>query len=318
MNLIDLLLAFVILLGLWGGWRRGFVLAAVEVIALLVSLIVAFIAYRFPAAWLEQQWPWLGVWAPPISFAAVFLFTHLLVGAATGTMVAATSPRVHRHGINRFFGLVPGFVNGVINATVVALVLTVLPLSDGWNRGVRESAIARSVAEPAEWLESQLAPIFDPAIRRTLQGLTVPPESPRTVQLRFKTSRAEVRPELEARMLELVNQERAKAGLKPLKADPELAEVARAHSRDMLARGYFSHVTPEGKKASDRARQAGASYLLMGENLAFAQTLPIAHQGLMNSPGHRANILRPQFGRVGIGVLDAGAHGLMITQNFRN
>ena len=318
MNLIDLLLAFVILLGLWGGWRRGFVLGAVEVLALLVSLVVALIAYRFPAAWLEQQWPWLGVWAAPISFAAVFLLTHLLVGAATGTLVTATSPRVHRHGINRFLGLVPGFVNGLVNATVAALVLTVVPLSDGWNRAVRESVIARSLAEPAQWLESQLAPVFDPAIQRTLQGLTVQPDSPRTVQLHFRTTRAEPRPDLEARMLELVNKERATAGLEPLKADPELAEVARAHSRDMLARGYFSHVTPEGRKASDRARAAGAAYLLMGENLAFAQTLPVAHQGLMHSPGHRANILRPQFGRLGIGVLDAGAHGLMITQNFRN
>jgi uncharacterized protein YkwD len=318
MNLIDLLLAFVILLGLWGGWRRGFVLAAVEVLALLVSLVVAFIAYRFPAEWLEQQWPWLGVWAQPISFAAVFVLTHLLVGALTGSLVTATSPRVHRHVINRFFGLAPGFVSGLINATVAALVLTAIPLADGWNRAVRDSVIARSVAQPAEWLESQLAPIFDPAIRRTLQGLTVQPDSPRTIALRFKTDRAQPRPDLEARMLDLINQERAKAGLKPLTADPELAEVARAHSRDMLARGYFSHVTPEGGKASDRARKAGASYLLMGENLAYAHTLSVAHQGLMNSPGHRANILRPHFGRVGIGVLDAGAHGLMITQNFRN
>jgi len=44
----------------------------------------------------------------------------------------------------------------------------------------------------------------------------------------------------------------------------------------------------------------------------------IAHAGLMNSPGHRANILRPQFGRVGIGIMDGGVHGLMVTQNFRN
>jgi uncharacterized protein YkwD len=65
--------------------------------------------------------------------------------------------------------------------------------------------------------------------------------------------------------------------------------------------------------------QAGkVSYLLAGENLALAQTVPIAHRGLMNSPGHRANILRPQFGRLGVGVLDGGRFGLMITENFRN
>jgi uncharacterized protein YkwD len=97
-----------------------------------------------------------------------------------------------------------------------------------------------------------------------------------------------------------------------------MAEVARAHSRDMFARGYFSHVSPDGGKLSERIRQRELRYLLAGENLALAPTLPMAHQGLMNSPGHRANILRPHFGRLGIGVLDGGAHGLMVTQNFRN
>ena len=52
--------------------------------------------------------------------------------------------------------------------------------------------------------------------------------------------------------------------------------------------------------------------------LALARTLDMAHTGLMNSPGHRANILNPAFGRVGIGILDGGRHGLMVTQTFRN
>ena len=119
-------------------------------------------------------------------------------------------------------------------------------------------------------------------------------------------------------MLELVNRERAAAGLAPLAPDPELTEVARAHSTDMFARGYFSHITPEGRSPFDRMNAAGVKYQTAGENLALAPTLPIAHNGLMNSPGHRANILRPEFGRVGIGIMDGGARGLMVTQNFRN
>jgi uncharacterized protein YkwD len=119
-------------------------------------------------------------------------------------------------------------------------------------------------------------------------------------------------------MLVMVNEERSKEGLKPVKADPEMAEVARKHSKDMFARGYFSHVTPDGKDPFDRMRADGVKFLTAGENLALAQTLSIAHKGLMNSPGHRANILKPTFGRLGIGVLDGGIYGLMITQNFRN
>ena len=103
-----------------------------------------------------------------------------------------------------------------------------------------------------------------------------------------------------------------------LLADPELRNVARAHSADMFARGYFSHINPDGENPFYRISAAEINYLSAGENLALAQTLQIAHTGLMNSPGHRANILNPTFGRVGIGVQDGGIYGLMITQNFRN
>jgi uncharacterized protein YkwD len=101
-------------------------------------------------------------------------------------------------------------------------------------------------------------------------------------------------------------------------ADPDLTEVARQHSTDMFRRGYFAHVTPENGTPFDRIREAKIRFLTAGENLALAPSMQIAHTGLMKSPGHRANILRPEFGRVGIGIMDGGIHGLMVTQNFRN
>ena len=119
-------------------------------------------------------------------------------------------------------------------------------------------------------------------------------------------------------MLELVNGERMAAGLRPLAADAELEQVARQHSTDMFARGYFAHVTPEGRDPFERMREADVRFLTAGENLALAPTLQIAHAGLMRSPGHRANILQRDFGHVGIGIMDGGIHGLMVTQDFRN
>src|SRR3989475_1836610 len=118
-------------------------------------------------------------------------------------------------------------------------------------------------------------------------------------------------------MLELVNGERIAAGLRPLTADPELVQVARQHSADMFARGYFANDTPEGRDPFERMREANVGFLTAGENLALAPTVQVAHRGLMNSPGHRANILHSQFGRVGIGIMDGGIRGLMITQDFR-
>ena len=115
-----------------------------------------------------------------------------------------------------------------------------------------------------------------------------------------------------------MNRERQAQGLPTLAPDPELTEVARRHSADMFARGYFAHDTPEGVSPFDRMRESGVRFITAGENLALAPTIEVAHTGLMNSPGHRANILRPEFGRVGIGVMDGGMRGLMVSQEFRN
>jgi uncharacterized protein YkwD len=100
--------------------------------------------------------------------------------------------------------------------------------------------------------------------------------------------------------------------------DKKLAEVATKHSYDMLQRGYFSHYTPEGKSPFDRMRRDRVRFIVAGENLALAQTLQSAHEGLMESPVHKANILHNSFERAGIGILDAGVHGIIVTQNFRN
>jgi uncharacterized protein YkwD len=84
----------------------------------------------------------------------------------------------------------------------------------------------------------------------------------------------------------------------------------------MFKRGYFAHVTPEGVDPFQRMDAAGIHYVTAGENLALAPTLDIAHDGLMNSPGHRANILNPAYRKVGIGVLDGGVYGEMFVQEF--
>ena len=315
---VDALLALVLLFGLWAGYSRGFVYATLDLLVLAASIVAAFAFFRFPAEWLQAAAPAFNVWIPPTAFVGTFLVVHIVLSIIERLFLNALPPKLHGYGINRFLGLLPGAVNGLINATVVSVVLLVVPFVPTVNQWARESVIAQALSGPAQWMESQLSDIFDPAIQRSLQALTVKPDSRTSVPLHFKTTEAKVRPDLEARLLELVNQERVAAGLQPVKADPQLAEVARTHSRDMLARGYFSHQSPEGKDLGDRMRRDKVSYLNAGENLAYAPTLEGAHRGLMNSPGHRANILRPQFGRLGIGVLDAGPRGLMVTQNFRN
>ncbi len=120
----------------------------------------------------------------------------------------------------------------------------------------------------------------------------------------------------EQQMLNLVNQERAKAGLQPLQADLELTKLARMKSQDMINRGYFDHNSPTYGSPFDMMKAHGVSYRTAGENIAGNQTVERAHTALMNSSGHRANILNANYTHVGIGIVEGGPYGMMFTQMF--
>ncbi|MPY32273.1 stress protein [Streptomyces adustus] len=121
----------------------------------------------------------------------------------------------------------------------------------------------------------------------------------------------------EAEVVALTNTERARAGLRPLSADPLLATAARAHSADMVARAFYSHTSPEGIQPWDRAAAAGSTRRSIGENIACGQRSPAeVVEGWMNSPGHRANILKPDFTHIGVGFAGGGPAGTYWTQLF--
>ncbi len=120
----------------------------------------------------------------------------------------------------------------------------------------------------------------------------------------------------EQQMFNLVNKERTAAGLKPLELDMRLVQQARLKSQDMSKLGYFDHYSPTYGSPFDQMKKAGITYRAAGENLAGAPTVQMAHEGLMNSPGHRANILNSMFTHVGIGVASSSKYGLLFTQMF--
>lgn len=121
----------------------------------------------------------------------------------------------------------------------------------------------------------------------------------------------------EQQMLNLVNQERQKQGLQPLKANLELTKVARVKAKDMIDNNYFAHQSPTYGSPFDMMKQFGISYRTAGENLAGNQTVEGAHNALMNSDGHRANILNANYTEVGIGIVSGGPYGKMFVQMFK-
>jgi uncharacterized protein YkwD len=318
-NPVDILLVILVVLVALNGYRRGFVHGVLDLAGWVVSLIAGLRYYQPVAQWLGPRFDmWSEVWDQPIAFVLVALLAGVLVHMIGYLLLRRLPEDIHERQVNQLFGLLPGFANGLITAAIVSALLLAIPLNEGLSERTRDSALVNRLAVYAQRLESQLRPVFGEAIARSLNLLTIRPDSNERVTLPFTVPTTRPRPDLEKRMLDLVNQERAEAGLKPLAPDPELTEVARRHSVDMFARGYFAHDTPEGRTPFDRMRAANVRFLTAGENLALAPTVQIAHTGLMNSPGHRANILRPEFGRVGIGIMDGGMRGLMVSQEFRD
>lgn len=118
-------------------------------------------------------------------------------------------------------------------------------------------------------------------------------------------------------MLAYINAERAKVGAKPLTLDAKLTEGATVKSKDMAVNGYFSHTSPTYGSPFDMMKRFGISYSYAGENIAKHFSVKGAHDAFMNSPGHRANILNGNYGKVGLGFVRYGNY-LYVTQWFTN
>jgi uncharacterized protein YkwD len=131
--------------------------------------------------------------------------------------------------------------------------------------------------------------------------------------------------EVERRIYHLTNEERRKNHLPPLDKDDALVATSRAHSDDMLARNFFSHVNPDGKAPNDRIAPAYSRTMARtGENIWSGHGYDYSNSKLMArvivdswmaSPGHRANLLNPNYTHLGVGVSVLGKE-VRATQNF--
>lgn len=120
----------------------------------------------------------------------------------------------------------------------------------------------------------------------------------------------------EQEMLKLVNQARAQNNVPPLQIDMQVTNVARIKAQDMIDNKYFSHNSPKYGSPFDMMKSFGVNYTQAGENIAGNQTVQNAHNALMNSPGHRKNILSPDYTHIGLGIKAGGPYGNMFTQMF--
>jgi uncharacterized protein YkwD/uncharacterized membrane protein required for colicin V production len=317
MNAVDIGILTIVGLFAVGGLRRGFLLGIIDLIAFGLALVVG---ARFAGSLAE---PLVNVGltvdlaagagfviATVVSLAVIGFVARILV-APLGALSSAT-PLGWANGV---LGLLPGAVRGLAFAALIVLLLSAFPAEFGLRGALASSRLADPIARAGrQALDAGLA-----WAGIDLQALGMPYQAPvsGTIDLPFSDiTDLQPDPQAEQSLLALINHERALAGLTPLQADAALAEVGRQHGREMFALGYFGHTSPTTGSPADRLAAAGLDAALSGENIALAPTFEQAHEGLMNSPPHRANILNPVFTRVGVAALRSADHGLMVTQEF--
>ncbi len=321
MNLLDVVIIVLLLTGIGLGVQRGFLRTSLDLVVLVTAAYAGATLYR-PirdqiTSVVDVEGASTNAFALVIGALGVLLLLNLLIAWTVSPHLSAVRVSSAIRMADTGLGAIPGFVYGLLFAAMMTLTLGLVPLGDSVDRALADSNMARQLRVGATSVTTGLA-------QRTGMDLAdftyvVVPESNQDVSYRIPPANSEdinYHEGYEAEIANLVNEERVERGVSSLSYDPELVPVARGHSHEMVELGYFSHTSPNTGTLVDRLRDYGVDYVQAGENLAYAPSVSVAHRGLMQSDGHRRNILDPGFERIGVGVVVAPDGTLMVTQVF--
>lgn len=320
-NWVDFLIIAIFLFYLIEGYAVGFLIGAIDFFSFLVSFVLALKYYALAASFLTSLFSLSIGFSNALGFMLIAFLVEVLMSLVLKKFfitkvlknILSLTSFIR---INNILGIIPGFLSSLVLVTFFLTLIVSLPLSPILKKSILNSQIGSVIVNSSQSLEKNLNNVFGGAVSDTLNFITIEPKSNESVLLNFKLNEFSTDFKTEQDMLILVNKEREGEGVGSLIFDEDLASVGRLHCEDMFKRGYFSHYTPEGFSPFDRMDRAGISYSYAGENLALAPDVTTAMRGLMQSPGHRENILSSNFGKVGIGVIDGGIYGEMFCQEF--
>ncbi len=317
--MVDLILFVTLLLAAVDGLRRGFIVHAGDSASLALSAWVAFQYYGPLADRLVMEYNVSPVKARLLAAAVLYAVVQVVSIVLLHGVYRRVPERFARSWTNRLLGTVPSLAKVGVFCGIVLTVLGAVPVP-ALHKAVSASRLSPPLLTTGRAAERFLGLAVKRAIERAFAHHPMEPAEGTRVAIPKVTQAWElrVRPDLENRMLIMLNQERRQRGLPSLREDPRLREMARAYSMEMWNQGFFGHVNPQRRDVVDRARTRGIRFHFIGENIALAPDLRTAEDGLMHSPGHRANILDVHYHRVGIGIVLAGSNGLMVTQEFRD
>lgn len=321
-NGLDIVIFCILVFYAYEGYILGFVASFLDLVSFILAFLVALKSYAFLGSLLLVFFSLPAGFAKAIGFFVAALICEIVLSILLRKVYIRffqgffkSTPEVVRKS-EKTLGIIPGLMSACIILAFLFSVVLALPTSTYLKRLVTTSRLGSPLVSYATHFEKGLQSVFGGALQESLTFLSVKPESNETVNLRFTVVDGKVDSFAENEMLRMINEERQKHDLSLVVMDKALRGVAREYSKEMFLHGYFSHVDRGGKNPFQRMQSAGISFISAGENLALAPSVDLAMQGLMDSPGHRANILSSKYGKVGIGVIDGGIYGKMFTQEF--
>lgn len=317
-NWVDLIIILILLFFASEAWRYGFLGILVDFASFLGSLLISFRLYKFAAGVITSNFNLPASFANALGFVVTAIVLEAVLGFIFAYFVSFFPASIRKSKFNKILGLAPALGEGIVLIAFLLTTVTALPVRADVKKAVSESKIGGIILKETSGVEKAVNQVFGGAVNDALTYFTVEPGSNTTVQLRNGIDNLTVDHSAEAQMFAEVNRERTSRGIASLTWSPKIVGVAEAYAMDMWQRHYFSHYNPEGQTVADRFNAAGIPYTVVGENLALAPTTETAMTGLMNSPGHKANILDTQFHQVGIGVVDNGIYGIIFVQEFSN
>lgn len=317
-NILDLIILIILIFYAIEGYSLGFVLAIFDFFSFVLSFTLGLKFSSFFGALLIDKFLMPKGFASATGFFIAAFAAEIILGLIFRRLYARLCSFINsnRGKTEKIFGLFPGIASALVLLSFILTIIISLPFSPFLKHLVSSSKLGSKMVLETSGFEKKINDVFGGAVSETINFLTIEPQGNDFVNLNFKTERFKVDEEAKRKMFLMVNKERNSRGLKTLVFDERLENIARIHSQDMFFRGYFSHYTPEGLSPFDRLGEANISFGFAGENLALAPNVELAMQGLMQSQGHRENILSPNFGRIGIGVIDGGVYGEMFSQEF--
>lgn len=315
-NWVDLVILVILIYMVADAWRVGFWVLISDFLGFLLSLVVALRGYSYIGSILESSFALPHSVANALGFFIVAGVSESFFGFLFFKFIRKIPYKFWKAPWNNIVGIFPALGQGLVLVSFILTLIVSLPISPILKRDVSASKVGGYLITKTSGIETKLNEVFGGLAEDSLTYLTVRQGSQDSISINYAVQELTVDTVTEQEMFKKVNEERRRSGIMELSWRESVVPVARAHARDMWERQYFSHYSPEGEDVGERLNEAGVNFQAAGENLALAPTLQTAHTGLMNSEGHRRNILDPEFKRLGIGVIDNGIYGRMFVQIF--